>query len=267
MTTTDEAFVGIDVAFAKAKRFPICVLARQADRVPAILPLRSMFEKPPAGKGNAAALSESVPRAFAREVLEWLQRLERDEHLIIRRVAIDAPSDYCRNVSGRRAAERCLDSHGISCFTTPSEDEFATKIQQSQMFLNEGGALSRLPNANQIWMLVGFELFRTLSGTYECIETYPQAIVQQLSCADQHKASAVGLQCQIEKAADLVGLSPARFRTELDRMGYGSLHDRVDAFLAAWIASLEEPDRVAFGTPPHDAIWVPGVGPKRSSAA
>ena len=53
----------------------------------------------------------------------------------------------------------------------PTEKEFEAKIEASQKFLADGGEPSRLPHANQLWMLVGFELFRTLGEQYECIET------------------------------------------------------------------------------------------------
>jgi len=41
----------------------------------------------------------------------------------------------------------------------------------------------------------------------------------------------------------------------------------LDAYLSAWVASLEEPDRVAYGRPPDDAIWVPRVRRTHSVSA
>jgi len=32
---------------------------------------------------------------------------------------------------------------------------------------------------------------------------------------------------------------------------------RVDAYLAAWVASLDESDRDAIGSTPDDVIWIP----------
>jgi hypothetical protein len=40
-------------------------------------------------------------------------------------------------------------------------------------------------------------------------------------------------------------------------IGYGSFHDRLDAYLSAWVASLDDCDRLALGKPPNDAIWIP----------
>lgn len=251
-----DAFVGIDVAFARGKRLPVSVCIRSAGSLE-VLALRSSYEKPPAGYGNVEALDERVREGFAEEVLGWLRRLEQQLMLKIRRVAIDAPSDYCCEPSGRRAAERCLDGSGIYCFGTPTEAQFLDKVQQSRKFIEDGGAPSRLPNANQLWMLVGFDLFRVLGAEYECIETYPQAIVRTLACADEHKSTRQGLLRQIEVAAEETGMEPTVLRASLGAMGYGSLHDRLDAFLSAWVASLEEEGREALGTPPLDVIWVP----------
>src|SRR5690242_6349184 len=114
----EDAFVGIDVAFAKKKLLPLSVCIRVNGKGLDILPLRVSFEKPPAGRGNVMALDEQVRRQFAEDVLAWIVKLERLNRLTVRRIAIDAPSDFCRDASGRRAAERSMDEHGISCFAT-----------------------------------------------------------------------------------------------------------------------------------------------------
>lgn len=256
-----DAFVGIDVAFAKKKVLPVSVCTAKAENRLDILPLRVAFEKPPSGRGNVSALDATVRREFVAEVLAWIVRLEQAKGLMVRRIAIDAPSDFCRHPSGRRAAEAALDAKGISCFATPSEKEFETKVETSQKFLADGGKPSRLPNANQLLMLVGFDLFRTLEQRYECIETYPQAIVHVLKCASSHKSTSQGLQSQLDEAAKLLNVTATDLRAKLLTMGFGSTHDRLDAFLSAWVASLNEDDRTAFGAPPHDAIWVPKMEP------
>ncbi len=172
-------------------------------------------------------------------------------------IIVAAGKNSCRQTSGRRAAEKALDAQGISCFATPTEAEFRSKVATSRKFLADGGKPSRLPNANQLWMLVGFELFRTLGRRYECIETYPQAVVHGLKCAGAHKSTEHGLQSQIDEGAKLLSVSPTEMRAKLLAMGFGSTHDRLDAFLSAWVASLDTKDRKAFGTPPEDVIWVP----------
>jgi hypothetical protein len=66
------------------------------------------------------------------------------------------------------------------------------------------------------------------------------------------------LQSQIDEAAKLLGVPATTMRAKLRGMGFGSTHDRLDAFLSAWVASPEVCDRRAFGTPPDDVIWAPG---------
>jgi hypothetical protein len=42
-------------------------------------------------------------------------------------------------------------------------------------------------------------------------------------------------------------------------ISYGSLHDCLDAYSAAWIASLGDAEREPLGELPNDVIWVPLV--------
>ena len=87
-------------------------------------------------------------------------------------------------------------------------------------------------------MLVGFELVRALERQSACIETYPQAIVHQLQCASHHKSTEEGLRSQIDEASKGMRVSATEMRAKLLAMGFGSTHDRLDAFLSAWVASL-----------------------------
>ena len=235
----------------------VCVRERSSQLK--ILPLRQIFRPPPCGSGNAAILDESVRQRFARELLDWLQELQREQRLTIHRIGIDASSDYCRDASGRRPSERLLNEAGIHCFATPTEEQFRQKIDTCRSFLRDGGPANRLPNANLLWMLVGFELFRTLEKVFECLETYPQAIVRTLRCDAGHKSTAAGYEDQLAAAARLWNVSCETLAAELKTMGYGSRHDRLDAFFSAFVASLPRGRRRAYGTPPRDAIWVPKV--------
>src|SRR5579862_8035912 len=89
----EEAYAGIDVAFAKNKRLPLVVCVRRQARLKP-LPLRSAAAKPPVGQGNARILqdTQSVDR-FADEAAAYLRSVESEFDIDIRRVAIDAPSD------------------------------------------------------------------------------------------------------------------------------------------------------------------------------
>ena len=166
----------------------------------------------------------------------------------IRRVAIDAPSNYCQSGLPRRLSEQALDRSGISCFATPTKKRFDEKIRAALAHLQAGGKEAEMPNANQIWMLVGFALFGSLRRQgYDCIETYPHAIVYELKCSAKHKSTAEGFSGQLEVRQRLLASpQPDAFQKALEAMGYGKRHDKLDAFLSAWVASLPSSSRKGF---------------------
>jgi hypothetical protein len=257
-----EAYAGIDVAFSKTKRLPICIAVRQGDRLMP-LPLRHVPPKPPRGGGNRVALNPAAVIAFAREARAYLHAVEASEGIRIRTVAIDAPMSPKQNGIARRAAECAMDARHISCFATPSQEEFNQKIKQARDHLASGGALASVPNANQLWMLVGFALFDALAAKYECIEVFPQAIVAALDAARTHKSARPGLEAQLAAVARETGWPSGQAgEPRLSEIGYGSRHDKLDAYLAAWVASLTETEREACGEAPHDVIWIPRVRPR-----
>ena len=125
------AFAGIDVAFAKGKKLPVCIVTKEGSRLVPI-ELREDQRAPiPTGKGNPALLDPNIARRFGQDVLKYLQKIERDCDLQIAAVAIDAPREY--KVSDRRACERAMDQLGISCFARPCRAEFE-KIKDSKRF-------------------------------------------------------------------------------------------------------------------------------------
>lgn len=261
-----DVFVGIDVAFAKKKRLPVSVCHVVGGCLKP-LPLGTEFDKPPAGFGNKAALDPACRDGFALSVVAWLKKLEAVKALRIVRIAIDAPSDYCGEQRQRRLCERALDGAGISCFATPSKRQFDDKVAAASAHLAAGGAESRMPNANQIWMLVGFSLFDRLKlDGRTCIETYPQAIVRQMECVALHKSTEAGFKGQLEQAAEVTGHQSADcLGSALATMGFGSRHDKLDAFLSSWIASLPAEHEKVFGSMPDDAIVVPNMKAIRES--
>lgn len=251
-----QAFAGIDVAFAKNKRLPVavCVLSH-AGLEP--LPLRRAAIKPPVGKGNACILNEEGVNRFADETAAYLKKIESEFGICIQRVAIDAPSAPKVTGATRRQCEVSLDRKRISCITTPSVVEFEAIRAKAASHLARGGAESQIPSANQLWMLIGFALFKRLRQEWECIEVFPQAIAAVLDAQHIHKSRRDGLLAQLGAVA-LRTRWPARAEVvSLAHIAYGSLHDRLDAYLSAWVASLEDSDRVPIGIPPDDVIWVP----------
>lgn len=251
-----EAYVGIDVAFAKKKRLPVCVsVLQEGSLIP--LPLRHHDLKPPLGSGNRAALDSNVRQTFARDVRDYLRGVERAEGVSIRKVAIDAPSAPRRSGITRRAAERAMDHRHINCFATPSSEEFESIVSRARRHLDDGGSETRIPHANQIWMLVGLALFDVLGGDYECMEVFPQAIVARLGISKIHKSERAGFEAQLAGVAEATGWPRSRQATELDKIGYGSRHDKLDACLSAWMTSLPEHRLEPCGVVPDDVIWVP----------
>lgn len=252
-----EAFAGIDVAFAKKKILPISVCVwRDGSLEP--LPLRSQARLvPPRGHGNAKTLDDKTVKDFAESTAQYVREVEKVFGVTIRRIAIDAPNEPKIDGSPRRKAEKGLDEMGIRCITTPDAHQFKDIRAKALAHIRKGGKESRLPHANQLWMLVGFELFRRLRQDWECLEVFPQAIAVTLGSAGIHKSKADGLLCQFSAAARCTGWPKKDSSSCLADIGYGSLHDRLDAYLAAWVASLKIEQRKAIGTPPDDVIWIP----------
>lgn len=252
-----DAYAGIDLAFAKKKLLPIAVCVWR-NGVLEPLPLRSSTAPlPPQGSGNAKILDDAAVEEFAESVARYLREVELAFGVIIRRIAIDAPCDPKRDGAARREAEKGLDRKKISCITTPDSKQFCEIRAKALAHLANGGEESRLPHANQLWMLVGFELFRRLRQEWECLEVFPQAIAATLGANGIHKTKGDGLLMQLSTAARFTGWPTGGDVSYLNRIGYGRLHDNLDAYLAAWVASLDVTDREPIGCPPHDVIWVP----------
>jgi hypothetical protein len=251
------AYVGIDVAFAKNKALPIVACVRQ-DNGLVPLPLREKgAPSPPRGQGNVKALEPDMVKAFVKDAVCYLKEVERRYDVSIRRVAIDAPSSPKMSGVNRRRAELALNDANIRYIPTPDSEQFTSIREKAKAHLEKGGAESRLPHANQLWMLVGFELFRCLREEWECLEVYPQATVFLLGAGKEHKSKKGAVEVQLAAAAKYTGWPIPTDVNALKDIGHGALHDRLDAYLAAWVASLEENEREPLGNPPDDVIWVP----------
>jgi hypothetical protein len=133
-----------------------------------------------AGTRNVVALDSEAVASFAEETVLYLRQLEKHFGVSIRRIAIDAPSEPRADRLTRRLAETALDQRQISCFATPSAAEFEIIRGKVRDRLGEGGLESRLPHANQLWMLVGCALFQRLQYEWDCLEVYPQISIQMI---------------------------------------------------------------------------------------
>jgi hypothetical protein len=262
-----QAFVGIDVAFAKGKFLPICVCTWEGARLIPVPIRQADLPDVPRGAGNRGSIDPVVVAAFAKDVAQYLHAVERQFGLKIERVAIDAPSSPKADGLVRRLAEQALDCRQISCFTTPSNLEFAKKRHDVEMHLKNGGAENRMPHANQLWMLVGFALFKRLGEVWECLEVYPQATMRVLGAASIHKRKSDGVREQMRAVAQYTGWPEPfteQYPSAIKRLIRAPLHDAVDAYACAWIAALERENRTPLGLPPNDVIWVPNISPGRT---
>jgi predicted nuclease with RNAse H fold len=257
-----EAYVGIDLAFAKRKPLPICLCIWDSGRLIPLPTRRASLPDIPRGAGNRGSIDPNIVDVFASDVAEYLHAVEKHLGVRIRRVAIDAPSGPRAEGQVRRRAEEALDCERISCFTTPSASEFVRKRCEVEKYLRDGGAENRMPNANQLWMLVGFALFRRLEKEWECLEVYPQATMKVLGAASIHKSKNEGVRQQLRAVAQYTGWpepSADRYPSAVTEFIRAPLHDAVDAYTCAWIAALPTEDRIPLGLPPNDVIWVPKI--------
>jgi hypothetical protein len=131
--------------------------------------------------------------------------------------------------------------------------------EKARAHLRAGGAESRLPHANQLWMLVGFALFERLRPHWECLEVFPQAIVCVLGAGATHKSKPGGVLTQLAAVARLTGWPSPPAESSLRTVAHGPTHDGLDAYLAAWVAGLRPEQRSALGAPPDDVIWIPSL--------
>jgi hypothetical protein len=83
-----------------------------------------------------------------------------------------------------------------------------------------------------------------------------------------HKSMPGAVDEQFEAASRYTGWPTERSEDPvLAELCWGTPHDRLDAYLSSWVASLPEDERVAFGQPPGDAVWVPQLAEAWSRVA
>ena len=253
---------------ADGKRLPVCVCCwRDGRLVP--LPLKTPGQDagaaawmlPPEMPGNERIVDAAVREALAREVAEYLRAVEEGWGVRIARIGIDAPREPRPAGMDLRACEAALGERGISFIQTPDQSVFDRIPEDVAAYQRDRSARKGLPQANRIWMLFGFDLFRVLSAEgWECLEVYPQATVRVIGAGERHKGSLDGVLEQLTAAAAHTGWPDPVSVDPLRGIAFGGRDDCLDAYLAAWVAALDEADREPLGKPPHDAIWVPRVG-------
>ena len=251
-------YIGIDVACAVGKRLPICVAEASQPLMPLDIPSQ-LAAAIPRGLGNKEILSAEPFRDAASKVLGAIKCIAHEKGWQIERIAIDAPAAPPK--AGSRSSETELGRLGLSSFKTPPKSDWADIREKCARHLRSGGSAASLPHANKIWMLFGFELFLALQSGLgaEVIEVYPFAIVRALLPTCKHKSTEQGYRDQLTAVADRTGWKSHDLEARLKATVAGSRHDQLDAYMAAWVASLTPERRRAFGNSrqPDDSIWVP----------
>ena len=255
-----DVFIGIDVACAKGKYCPISICIEKDGK---LVPLHLAKEviQPPRGLGNVATLEHINNTNYAAAIKAYILSICETHTLNPVRIAIDAPLRPRESHIDRRYAETELDKQKISCFTTPSKADFDTIITKGKMHLSNGGEASRLPHSMQIFMLAGFSIADALKDIAPCIEVFPHATAKLLGAAGKHKTKDDQAKIQLQAISQYTGWPSNESEwEEATSICKGPMHDKVDAYSAAWVASLHVNNRTALGKPElNDAIWLPNL--------
>lgn len=254
-----DVFCGIDVSCGKNKPLPVCFVARDQHRLNVLSVPRALAKTIPRGPGNGEITKATPFRRKANEAVDAIKMIAAELGWRINRIALDAPAKAPSHNEGR-ACEIAMGLAGLSYFKTPSVSQWMKIKQACTTHMAQDRSLSRLPSANQIWMLYGFELFEAFADTgIERIETYPQAVVRSMLPDCEHKTTEAGYRKQLSAIAAATGWKDHDLEAVLARQVRGSRDDKLDAYMTAWIASLPLARRKAFGHMADnlDAIWVP----------
>ena len=250
-------FVGIDVACANNKPLPICFARHDGDRlVP--MPIRRELLKFPRSRGNVEICENEPFKTLAADVVLSIKAFVESQKWKIQRIAIDAPAAMPK---GKRNSEQSLGNKNISYFKTPDCDEWQRIREQCIDYLrDQQKPLAELKNANRIWMLYGFELFKALRDDYEVREVYPNSIVHIIAHGSPSKKTSEGYKLQLNAISERTNWkTPTDLSNELMKSVPGAQDDKLDAFMCAWIASLRAEELDTFGDRDErdDCIWVP----------
>ncbi len=115
----------------------------------------------PRGPGNREILAAEPFKSLAIQVARALKEISVMQHWRIDRIAIDAPAAPPK-AGTRRLSESELGRRGLSVFSTPDRSEWKVIRRKGRAHLIGKPPLGRLPHANEVWMLHGFELFAAL---------------------------------------------------------------------------------------------------------
>ena len=189
-----------------------------------------------------------------------INRIAEEMGWRIERIAVDAPA--APPATGSRASEIELGRCGLSSFRTPPTSAWADIIKKCVDHLRGGGTAATLPYANKIWTLAALSSSNsrrsdlTPKSSRSIRSPLSEHCCQYASTSRRTRDTGISL-LQLRPVRD--GCLPQKLEARLTETVPGSRHDRLDAFMAAWVASLPRAQRRAFGDAERsdDAIWVP----------
>jgi hypothetical protein len=213
----------------------------------------------PRGVGNKEITAAAPFRGAALGVVRAISQILDETGWHVERTAVDAPA--APPAAGSRASESELGRLGLSSFRTPTVSAWTSIRQMCADHLRSGGSAATLPTP-------------TKSGCSSASSSsHPSRAVSRRKSSRcihspsfercyhraQHKTTEQGYRDQLNAVAARTGWEPLKLESRLKLAVSGSRHDRLDAFMAAWVASLPPERRRAFGDAqrPDDAIWVP----------
>ena len=213
----------------------------------------------PRGVGNREITAVAPFQEAALGVAGSINRVAVEMGWHVERAAVDAPA--APPAANSRASEDELGRLGLSSFRTPAASAWDGIKQKCVEHLGSGGSTATLPHANKIWMLFGFELFSSLRaglrdrGHRGISVCYRPGIAIRLRA----QVDGAGLSGSARRGRRPHRVETAGSRSQATATVPGSRHDRLDAFMAAWVATLPREQRRAIGDArqPDDAIWVP----------
>lgn len=250
----NKVFIGIDLSVVKSKR--PSVLFMSEDLKP--ISVAGIKHKPPLGIGNAGCLDTNVVSGYVRGIVDYIKQVQDILQLQIGKIAIDSPSMYRSSNVAIRSSEKELMSDGYTLYKTPTKAELSAAVKKLQAEVSKFGSIQSPYYSNLLWIIPGIQLFKELGKTYTCIETFPNAIVKQLDKNIGHKSNTEELYKQIGLFCKYLNIDKEELQRDLQTACVGSLHDRFDAYLCAWAASLPTEKIKIYGAE-NDTIHIPVI--------
>jgi len=197
-----SVYIGVDVACARGKRLPICVVSGRHPLTPLVIP-KHLADLIPRGVGNREITAAAPFQETAFGVVKAIDRIAIDMGWQIKRIALDAPA--AAPETGARTSEDELGRLGLSSFRTPPTPAWAGIREKCVKHLRDGGSAARMPHANKIWMLFGFELFTHLKSSFSAfVRKMPATNLALMPHDATARCPVSNVPCRLDSARKLI---------------------------------------------------------------